>query len=77
VTEGAGHGLLVVPSDPAQLEVVVAAERAGGGRGDPTVHQDQLESPGDALPGQVRQHQLSGPVLMVEAGTTSARGGCR
>jgi putative transposase len=41
---GAEHRLLVVPPDPAQLEVVVPAECAGSGRGDPTVHQDQLKA---------------------------------
>jgi ectoine hydroxylase-related dioxygenase (phytanoyl-CoA dioxygenase family) len=50
---------------------MVARSSAGSRRGDPTVHQDQLEPPGDALPGQVLQHRLTGPVLM-EAGTTSA-----
>src|SRR5450631_721664 len=62
--DGAEHRLLVVAPDPAQLEVVVPAERAGSGRGDPTVHQDQLKAPGDPLLGQVLQHQLTGPVLM-------------
>jgi hypothetical protein len=51
VPDRAEHRLLVVPPDPAQLEVVVPAERAGSGRGDPTVHQDQLKPPGDPLLG--------------------------
>jgi hypothetical protein len=40
------------------------AERAGSGRGDPTVHQDQLKPPGDGLAGQMLQHQLAGTVLV-------------
>ena len=60
----AEHRLLIVPPDPAHLEVMVPAERAGSGRGDPTIHQDQLKAPGNPLLGQVLQHQLTGPVLM-------------
>jgi hypothetical protein len=32
VSDGAEHRLLVIPPDPAQLEVAVPAQRAGGGR---------------------------------------------
>jgi hypothetical protein len=56
VPDGTEHRLLVVPPNPAQLEVVVPAESAGSGCGDPTVHQDQLEPPGDALSVQVLGH---------------------
>jgi hypothetical protein len=38
--------------------------RASSGGGDPTVHQDQLEPVGGALPGQVLEHQHAGPVLV-------------
>jgi hypothetical protein len=62
VPDGAEDRLLVVPPHSADLKVVVAAESAGGGRGD--ANQDQLEAVGDALPGQVLQHQLAGPVLV-------------
>ena len=64
VSDGTEDGLLVVPPDPPQLKVVLPAEHAGCRCGDPTVHQDQLEPPGDALPGQVLQHQLTGSVLV-------------
>jgi hypothetical protein len=43
---------------------VVPPERAGSSRGDPTVHQDQLEPAGDALPVKVLQNQRAGPVLV-------------
>ena len=46
------------------LDVVVPPERAGSSRGDPTVHQNQLEPAGDALPVQVLQNQRAGPVLV-------------
>src|ERR1035438_4203171 len=49
----AEHRLLVIPPDPAHLQVMAPAEHAGSGRGDPTVHQDQLKPPGDPLLGQV------------------------
>ena len=42
--DGAEHRLLVVPADPAQLEVVAPAELSGRGRGDSAVHQDQSTS---------------------------------
>ena len=63
VSDGAEDRLLVALPDSADLEVVVAAESAGGGRGDTAVHQNQFEA-GDTLLGQVRQHQLAGPVLV-------------
>lgn len=56
--------LLVFPPSPADLEVVVPAQRAGSSRGHPTVHHHQLESAGNALPVQVIKHELGGPVLM-------------
>ena len=64
--------LLVVPPDPAHFEVVGPAERAGSSRGDPTVHQDQVESP--RTPCSVRCSDISSVVRFswVEAGTTSA-----
>ena len=62
VSDGAEHRLLVVPANPAHLEV--PAERVGSGRSDPAVDQDQIEPPGDALSAQVLQHQLTGPVLV-------------
>lgn len=64
VLDGAKDRLLVVPSNPADLEVVVAAESAGRGCGDTAVHEDQLEAVSDALSGQVLQHQLAGTVLV-------------
>ncbi len=36
------------------------------------VDQDQLEPFGDTVSGQVLEYQLTGPVLVVEAGATSA-----
>ncbi|MDQ1536813.1 MAG: hypothetical protein QOE58_1206 [Actinomycetota bacterium] len=70
VPDRAEHRLLVVPPDPAQLEVVVPAKRKGSGRGDPTVHQDQLKSPGE--PCWVRCSSISSLARFswVEAGTT-------
>ena len=62
--DGAEDRLLVVPSDPADLEVVVAADAAGRSGRDPAVHQHQLEPAGDALLGQVLQHQLAGSILV-------------
>ena len=64
VPDGAEDRLLVVPANPANLDVVVPTERAGSSRGDPTVHEDQLEPAGDALPVQVLQNQRAGPVLV-------------
>jgi hypothetical protein len=64
VPDGPEGGLLVVPPDPADLDVVVATESAGRSGRDPSVHQDQLEPVGDALPAQVLQHQLAGTVLV-------------
>jgi hypothetical protein len=61
---GAKDRLLVVPTDTPHLEVVEPAERARRGRGDATVHQDQLEPSVGSLLGQVLQHQLAGTVLM-------------
>ena len=61
VPDGAEDRVLVVPPNTADLSVVVPAECAGSGSGDSTVHQDQLEAAGDALPVQVLQHQLAGP----------------
>jgi hypothetical protein len=73
VPDGAEDRLLVVPANPANLDVVVPTERAGSSRGDPTVHQDQLEPAGDALPVQVLQNQRAGPRFSwVEAGAASA-----
>jgi hypothetical protein len=43
VPDGAEDRLLVVPPDPANLKVLVPAEIPRGGRGDPAVHQDELE----------------------------------
>jgi hypothetical protein len=42
--------LPVVPPDSAHLEVVVPAERAGGGRSDPAVHEYVFEPSGDSVP---------------------------
>lgn len=64
VPDGAEDRLLVVPPDSADLKVVIAAESTGCGPGDTPIHQDQLESAGDTLSGQVLQHQLAGPVLV-------------
>ena len=55
-----------------RTSISVAAERAGGCRGDTAVQQDQLEPVGDALAGQMPQHQLAGRFSWVEAGTTRA-----
>src|SRR3954463_2595624 len=60
---GRKHRLLVVPPDPPHFEALASAELACAGRGDATV-QDQLEPVGDALPSQVLQHHLTGPVLV-------------
>ncbi len=75
VPDGAEDRLLVVPPHPTHFEVVVPTERAGSSRGDPTVHQDQLEPAGDALLGEVRQHQLGCRVLLGGGGTASAHTG--
>ena len=75
VPDGPEGGLLVVPPDPTDLDVVVAAEGACRSGRDPSVHQDQLEPVGDALLVQVFQHQLAGSISWVEAGTTSAATG--
>jgi len=64
VADGTEHRLLVIPPDPAHFEAVVPAEPAGTGRGDAPIYEDQLEAPADALPGQVLQDQLAGPVLV-------------
>lgn len=64
VPDGSEGGLLVVPPDPADLDVVGAAEGPGRGGRDPTVYQDQFEPVGDALSVQVLQHQLAGSVLV-------------
>jgi len=50
----AEHRLFVVPADPAKLEVVVPAERAGSGRGDPTGPPGPAQAAGD------RSWRLSG-----------------
>ena len=44
VPDGAEDRLLVVPPHPADLKVVVPAERAPRGGGDTAVHQDQLKA---------------------------------
>jgi hypothetical protein len=49
VADGSEHRLLVVPPDPPHLEALASAELACAGRGDATVHQDQLEPFGDTL----------------------------
>lgn len=41
---------------------------SSGGRGDPTVHQDELEPVGDAPLGHVLHHQVAGPVLVGRGG---------
>jgi hypothetical protein len=64
VPDGPEHGLLVVPTDTAHLEVALAAQSVGGGRGDDTIDQDQSQPGGDALLGEVLQHQLGRPVLV-------------
>ena len=64
VPNGAKDRLLVVPTDPADLEVVLPTETPRGGRSDPAVHQDELEAAGNALLGQVLQHQVAGAVLV-------------
>lgn len=61
---GTEDRLLVVPPDPADLEPMPPAACASRGRCDTAVHQDQLEAVGDALLGQVFQHELAGPVLV-------------
>jgi hypothetical protein len=65
---GRKGGLLVVLPDPADFEVVVAAQAAGRAGRDPTVHQDQLEPVGDAQLVPMPQHQLAGPVLVGRGG---------
>lgn len=62
--DGTEDRLLVVPPDSAHLEVVVPAERAGGGRGHPAVHEYEFEPSGDALSNEVLQHELAGAVLV-------------
>ena len=68
VPDGAEHRLLVIPPDPTNFEVVLQAEASRGGRGDPAVHQDELESVRETLPSQVLQHQVAGPVLVGRSG---------
>lgn len=64
VPDGTEDRLLVVPSHPADFEVVMPAKPAPRGGRDTPVHHDQLQAVGDALPSQVFQHQLTGPVLV-------------
>ena len=54
VPDGAEHRLLLVPSDPTDLDVALRADGPGGGCGDPAVPQDELEPGGDALDRRVR-----------------------
>lgn len=63
---------LVVPSDPADLDVVLPTEVPRGSRGHPAVHQVELEPARDAMPGQVPQHQGRWP-SWVEADTPPTR----
>lgn len=62
--DGTELRLLVVPPDAAQLEGMLTAHCVRGGRGDATIDQDQLKPAGDALIGEVLQHQLGRPVLV-------------
>lgn len=41
--------LFVVPPDPADLEFALPTEVPRGGRGDPAIHQDELEPTGRNL----------------------------
>ena len=75
VADGTERRLLVVPPDPAELEVVVVAESAGCGCGDSPVHQDQFRR--SATPCRVRSSSISSLARFswVEADTTSAATG--
>lgn len=64
VPDGAEHRLLVVPPDAAQLEAMLTAQRVRGGRSDAAIDKDQVQPTGDALVGEVLQHQLGHPVLV-------------
>ena len=64
VPDGAEDRLLVIPADPTDLRLVLPAEVPRSGCSDPAVYQEELESSGDALLGQVLQHQVAGPVLV-------------
>lgn len=64
VADGPEHRLLVVPADPAHLDTVRGAQLPRGGRGDAPVYEHQLKPLGDALTGQVLQHQLGSAVLV-------------
>ena len=75
VPDGPEGGLLVVPSDPAELDVVVATEGAGSSRGDPSVYQDQLEPVRDALRPRCSSISSLARFSWVDAGTTSAATG--
>jgi hypothetical protein len=43
---------------------MLAPQRVGGGRGDATIGQNQVQPSGDALLGEVLQHQSGRPVLV-------------
>jgi hypothetical protein len=47
LADGPEHQLLVVPPGLPHLQVVASGERGCGGRGDATVHRDQLKPLGD------------------------------
>jgi hypothetical protein len=64
VPDGPEDRQFIVPPGPVDLKVVVSAECASSSRSEPTVHQDQLKPVSNALPGQVLQNQLAGPVLV-------------
>lgn len=68
--DGAEDRLLVFAPHPADLEVMVPAEPASRGGGDPAVHQDQLEVVGDALPVQCSSIGSLARLSWVETGTT-------
>ena len=64
VPDGPEGRLLVIPPDPADLDGIPPTECAGSAHRDTAVDQNEFELPGDALPDQVLEHQLAGPVLV-------------
>jgi hypothetical protein len=70
MSDGSEVRLLVVPTDPSDLEVVASSERSGGSRGDSAVDPDQLQAASDALLGQCSSINSHVWFSWVEAGTT-------
>jgi hypothetical protein len=64
VPDGAEQRLLVLPPDPAYLEVVLRAEPRGGRRGHTSAHKGQFQPFGDSLLGEVVEHHLASDVVV-------------